>query len=79
MPLTGYGVDDSQYIAGFNRVTFMEAMVISGIESGIPGKLINRLIKNQNKWAELIDHSFLSDSLKDRYKELINERIERLK
>ena len=79
MPLTGYGVDDSQYLAGFNRVTFMEAMVISGIESNIAGKLINRLIKNQNKWAELIDHSFLSDSLKDRYKELINERIERLK
>lgn len=58
----------------------MHIFVISaGVESGIAGKLINRLIKNQNKWAELIDNSFLSDSLKDKYKELINERIERLK
>ena len=78
MPLTGYGVDDNQYIAGFDRMSFIEAMVVSGIESSIAGKLVNRLIKNQYKWAELIDNSFLSDSLKDRYKKLIDERIERL-
>lgn len=78
MPLTGYGVDGSQIIAGFNRMSFVEAMAISGIESNIGNKLINRLIKNQNKWVELIDNSFLSADLKRAYKELICERIERI-
>jgi len=78
MPLTGYGVDDTQYIAGFDRVSFIKAMEISGIESNVGNKLINRLIKNQAKWLELIDNSFLSDSLKNAYKKLIGERIEKL-
>lgn len=78
MPLTGYGVDDSQYINGFNRTSFIEAMKISGIEERIADKLIDRLIKNQSKWLELIDHSFLSSTLKEEYKKLIIKRIERL-
>ena len=57
MPLTSYGVDDSQYITGFDRTSFLEAMAISGIESNIGNKLINRLTKNQAKWLELIDNS----------------------
>lgn len=78
MPLSGYGVDDTQHIDGFDRGAFMEAMVISGIDLNISGKLIDRLIKKQHKWINLIENSFLSDSLKDSYKELINGRIERL-
>ena len=78
MPLTGYGADDNQYIAGFDRTSFIEAMEISGIESNVGNKLINRLIKNQARWLELIDNSFLSDSLKNTYKKLIGERIEKL-
>ena len=78
MPLTGYGVDDAQIIAGFNRISFVEAMAISGIETNIGNKLVNRLIKNQNKWVNLIDNSFLSTDLKRAYKELICERIERI-
>ena len=78
MPLTGYGVDDTQYIAGYDRGSFIEAMEISGIESNVGNKLINRLIKNQARWLELIDNSFLSDSLKNTYKKLIGERIEKL-
>lgn len=78
MPLTGYGVDDTQYIAGCDRISFIEAMEISGIESNVGNKLINRLIKNQARWLELIDNSFLSDSLKNTYKKLIGERIEKL-
>lgn len=78
MPLSGYGVDDNQHIDGFDRGAFVEAMIISGIDSNISGKLIDRLIKKQHKWINLIENSFLSDSLKDSYKELINGRIEKL-
>lgn len=78
MPLTGYGVDDTQYIAGFDRASFIEAMGISGIESNVGNKLIDRLIKNQAKWLVLIDNSFLSANLKEAYKKLVCERIERI-
>lgn len=78
MPLTGYGVDDTQFIAGFDRSSFIEAMEVSGIEANIGNKLINRLIKNQAKWVELIDYSFLSMELKERYKIYIKERIDRI-
>ena len=78
MPLTGYGVDDAQHIAGFDRASFIEAMEISSIESNVGHKLINRLIKNQTKWLDLIDHSFLSADLKEAYKDLVCERIERI-
>ena len=78
MPLTGYGVDDNQYIAGFDRSSFLEAMAISDIDFKIGNKLINRLTKNQAKWLELIDNSFLSTDLKEAYRKLINERIERI-
>lgn len=78
MPLTGYGVDDNQYIASFDRSSFLEAMAISDIDFKIGNKLINRLTKNQAKWLELIDNSFLSTDLKEAYRKLINERIERI-
>ena len=65
-------------ITDFDRTSFLEAMAISGIESNIGNKLINRLTKNQAKWLELIDNSFLSTELKEAYKKLINERIERI-
>lgn len=78
MPLTGYGVDDTQHITGFDRTSFVEAMISSGIEMNISNKLINRLIKNQTKWLELIDNSFLSVELKEAYKGLICERIEKI-
>lgn len=78
MPLSGFGVDDSQCIAGFDRTSFLEAMNISGIEANIGDKLIDRLIKNHAKWVELIEHSFLKADLKEAYKELVKERIERI-
>lgn len=78
MPLTGYGVDDTQHIAGFDRASFIEAMEISGIESNVGHKLINRLIKNRTKWLDLIDHSFLSADLKEAYKDLVCERMGRI-
>ena len=78
MPLTGYGVDDTRYIAGFDRASFIEAMEICDIESNVGNKLINRLIKNRTKWLDLIDNSFLSANLKEAYKKLVSERIERI-
>ena len=71
-------MDDTQHIAGFDRASFIEAMEISGIESNVGHKLINRLIKNRTKWLELIDHSFLSADLKEAYKNLVCERMGRI-
>jgi hypothetical protein len=39
----------------------------------------NKMIKAFPQWLELIDKSFLSDSFKLQYKEIINERIARIK
>jgi len=36
------------------------------------------LIKNRTKWLDLIDNSFLSANLKEAYKKLVSERIERI-
>lgn len=58
-------------LTGFDRTSFLEAMKISDIEQNIGNKLINRLIKNQTKWMELIDHSFISTELMDSYKDLL--------
>ncbi len=78
MPLTGYNFESDKSFLGYNRASFLEAMAISGIDSVIANKLIGRMIKNRSKWFELIESSFLSLSLKDAYKELIDDRIEKL-
>ena len=62
----------------FDRTSFIEAMETSGIESNVGNKLINRLTKNRTKWLDLIDNSFLSTELKEAYKKLVCDRIERI-
>lgn len=78
MPLTGYGVDADSRIGGFSKNDFLDAMSHSGISLNVAERIIRKFSKFKKKWFEVIDESFLSQPLKDRYKSLIEERQERL-
>lgn len=78
MPLVGFGTDDDQTIAGFNRASFVEAMYQSGIEEKISSRIIDKMCASTQKWDAIIDSSFLSDELQSAYKKLVRSRIERL-
>lgn len=78
MPLVGYGVDDSQIIGGFDKSSFIDAMTTSGVETKIACKIINKMTGHRDKWSSVIDASFLSEELKEKYKRLLDERLNRL-
>lgn len=80
MPLVGAGgADNSEVNTGFSRPSFIDAMRDSGIEQKIAENIINKLIACRDGWNKIIDSSFITDELKGRYKQLIDERISRLK
>lgn len=79
LPLTGSGVEDKGGIAGFGRTEFEEAMTAAGIDGKVCGWIIDKMISNKQRWFEVLDVSFLSDILKEKYKSLIEERLSRLK
>ena len=78
MPLVGYGVNDNETLSGFNRSSFVQAMVASGIAEGVAVKIIDKIISRTGKWDDVIDSSFLKDELKSRYKSLVTERKNRI-
>ena len=78
MPLVGFGSDDHQTIAGFNRTSFVEAMLQSGIEEKISQKIIDKMCVATKKWDSIIDSSFLSDELKEAYKNLVHSKLEKI-
>lgn len=78
MPLTGNEVAGDKPIAGFHRLSFIEAMTECSIAESVAGRIIDRMILNHEKWNVVIDSSFLAPELKSRYKSLVSERIERL-
>lgn len=78
MPLVGFGADDHQTIAGFNRTSFVEAMLQSGIEEKISQRIIDKMCIATKKWDSIIESSFLTDELKFAYLNLVHSRIERL-
>ena len=49
-----------------------------GIENVIVERLINKYIKLLPKFETVIQSSFLSDELKEKYGELLKERLARL-
>lgn len=79
MPLEGYGVEDNESLVGFNRSSFLHAMVNSGITEKISERIIDKMVQSCNKWNDIIDTSFIADELKINYKVLVNERLKRLK
>ena len=63
---------------GFTRESFVQAFVASGVQEVTAEKLITKMVGHKDKWLDIIDHSFLPDDLKIRYKELISIRLETL-
>ena len=59
--------------------TYEEAMTAAGIDGKVCGWIIDKMISNKQRWFEVLDVSFLSDILKEKYKSLIEERLSRLK
>ena len=78
MTLSGPGVDDSDYIGGYDRSSFITVMTESGVSIRYANTIVDSLISCKDKWFEIIDISFLDEKMKLRYKNLINERLERL-
>ena len=78
MPLVGYGTDENNAIVGFDRCSFIQAMIDSGITEKISERIIDKMISGSHKWNDIIDSSFLNDKLKSDYKSLIQERIKRI-
>lgn len=60
------------------RLDFISSGLTMGIEQKTIERLIKKYVKLLPKIEELIDRSFLSDEFKDKYLNLINERIGRL-
>lgn len=63
---------------GFNKETFLQSFVGSGVPAKTAEKLISEMSEHQNKWFHLIDKSFLPNDLKFKYKDLINRRLNQL-
>ncbi len=78
LPLRGTYVDGKEVLRGFDRSAFIEAMVETGVTSAFAAKIIDKLVKCRGSWLELIEMSFLSDTLKDEYRTFIDERLSRL-
>lgn len=75
MPLSGYG---SGNLSGFTHKDFIAAMQAAGVAGKICEKIIGHLTGCREKWFEMIESSFLKDSLKSSYKTLIDNRLSRL-
>ena len=60
------------------REDFIRAAATLGIENVIVERLINKYIKLLPMFELLIQNSFLSDDLKEKYDELLKERLGRL-
>ena len=78
MPLIGNGVDSDSIIAGLNGDDFLEAMSQSGILKNVAENIIRKFPKFSQKWFSIIESSFLSQSLQDVYKLMIEERLKSL-
>ena len=61
------------------RMDFMQAMEATGLSSQVAERVINRFIDLPRKWFPCIDASFVSDEQKQKFKALIQQRIEVLR
>ncbi len=57
---------------------FTLSMLASGLEDKVIDNIFNRFLKAKSKWLDFIDLSFLPVGMKDRYKEIIQEKLQLL-
>ena len=57
---------------------FVAAMDTVNLDPKQQENIFNKMEKAKPTWFEFIDHSFLSDDFKERYKTIITERFEKL-
>ncbi len=60
------------------RSDFEKAMQGSDIEPKVADKIFMKFTKLVEKWSAIIDQSFLTEEMKEQYKAIIRERVERL-
>ena len=60
------------------RKEFIQAMDLFKLEPKVISNIFAKFSKSIVKWPALIDQSFLPDNTKERYHEMIFERVKRL-
>lgn len=63
----------------FTRNSFIQFSDTAGISKKVAENMINKVVSCENKFYDAIDKSYLTNDFKDNYKQLVKERIERLK
>lgn len=61
-----------------NRQNFERAMASSGLEDKVIANIFNKFANTAPKWFDFIDRSFLTDELKEKYKEEIAANLAKL-
>lgn len=64
--------------SGFGRLTFLDAIMGSGVSKAVSELLIDCMASHASAWEALISESFLPEDLKASYLQLISERLSRL-
>lgn len=62
--------------AGFDRSSFVQAFVASGIQEVTANKLIDRMANHKDNWVDIIHSSFLPEELKSEYVAMIEQRVD---
>ena len=55
---------------------FITAMRASGLEDKVIENVCHKFQKTQDKWMKFINISFLPDEMKEKYKDIINRKLE---
>ena len=64
--------------SGFDRSTFVNAFIQSGIPAAVANKMIERMKDHLPEWQKLIAQSFLPERMKADYCQLLKKRISQL-
>ena len=70
LTLNGKEIKKSDFVVAMNSI---------GLEDKIIENVFNKFDHLQSKWEEFIDVSFIQETTKERYKELIHENWKRIK
>ncbi len=60
------------------RQHFVDAMTASGLDTKVAENIIRKFVKVQGKWQQTIAASFIPEEMKQRFEQLIAQRLERI-